>query len=116
MTRTEIHQSDNITDLQTYRESREHTSLINKTLAGLGIVAVAAVAGMKISERIGQPKSETVIEHVEPGDSLWGIVDKAEKDSGHNPNNIDIRGEVYRLTQKYGTDLHPGEAIKVEVK
>lgn len=87
----------------------------NKYLMALGGVVLASLAGTLTYDRISQPDTRTIVEFVQPGDTIDGIVQRAEHDFGHRPDLYNYEEVEYNLSGKYPI-LQPGEKISVPVK
>jgi hypothetical protein len=86
------------------------------TLLRLGAVVVSALAVGGTADHIRSDNSTVnVPEVVKQYDNPWTLVRRADKDAHIDPDAVDMRPAVDRITEQYGTVLQPGQRIIVKL-
>lgn len=79
--------------------------------------AILAIAGIYVGVKsLNTRHPQTVTELVRPYEGAWGVVRRAEKDAGIDPNGQDMRPIVDRVVAQYGPTLYAGEEIAVTLE
>lgn len=96
-------------------ERATNKNRLKRTLALTGsVLAFAGVAEVGAHGLPGQGKTVNVPEVIQPHDTLWSAVERADKKMHVS---VDPRDEVYRLADELGTTVvTPGEHITVHVR
>lgn len=78
--------------------------------------AVLALAGATVAiEHFTSPKPKTVVEIVQPYDTPYSLVQRAEKQYGKDPGSFNVQQEAIEISNQNPV-IHLGDRISVEVK
>jgi len=88
----------------------------DKILVSVAVGILALVAAAEGASYLTQPRGRTITEVVQAGENPWTLASRAEKTSGSDPADFNIRAEASRIAQEDGPVLSTGETVKVHIK